>query len=469
MKYKKLVFVIILLFISLSLISSIEGKFQLDSPISGFVGNNIKPEDEGDHFPCGWELWCIHAKLVLNNGAHWDAASCFTYFVNRTRKGYTDGTGYCRVRHWNRQTGKFYDDFQRDTYPGIIKTEKNKVNVTYNKNYIRGLYPNYVYHCEDETNNIITNLVMKANCSAYWLYNESTGGVLPWGINGVGKAYFLPILDVTGNITINGTKYNVTGIAYHEHDIGYFDFSKPYKSVFIRDTLKSIKAIIKRHIWWKKQVRQNKPRDHTFSIHLSNDYLYGWDWGWIIFENNFNIVMFNPTFFGVYKGNVPAFIYFTKDGKDYTEIGCLKKVITKEIYIERAGVYVPLEFELHAYRGEKELHLSFVITTEITELYSEDFASYYSQHGGTFFECGNVTGYYKEGKKNISLNGFYQLDQTRWLPKFKKHRKFDLDLILPPKGLSLEVKKVNHRFGLERYLKLQLRPKLDIEFYIKKI
>ena len=431
--------------------------------------NPWTPEDEGDHFPCGWELWCMHSSLVLENGEHWDAAANFVYFVNKTRQGYTTGTAYCRVRHWNRETGKFYDDFQQDLYPGNFKTEKNIVNVTYNKNYIRGLYPNYVYHCEDETNNITTNLILYANCSPCWLYQESTGGVIPWGINGVGKAYFLPIIEVTGNITINEITYNVSGIAYHEHDIGFFDFSKPYQSVSIKDTIESLKAQASRHRWWRQQVRKNKPRDHTFSIHFSNDYLFGWNWGWIVLDNNFNIVMFNPTFFGLYQGNVPAFLYFTKDGKDYTEIGCVKRTIKKETYIENADVYIPIEYEIHAYRDDIELFFSFIATTEITELYSEDFAEYYQQHGGTFFECGNVAGYYKDDENNISLSGFYQLDQTRWLPKFRKHKSYDMEIILQPNGLSLSIRRVNHRLKLERFLKIQIRPELDIEFYIKRI
>ena len=42
--------------------------------------------------------------------------------------------------------------------------------------------------------------------------NESTGGILPWGFSGTGEAYFVPLLEVEGNVSINGTSYNATGI-----------------------------------------------------------------------------------------------------------------------------------------------------------------------------------------------------------------------------------------------------------------
>jgi len=475
MKYQIISILSVLLFIT-SIIPVAEGQsnnVKVSTSLSTASSNDetggiLKPEDEGDHFPCGWELWCVHASLVLEDGQNWDAAATMVYLVNKTRKGYTDGVAYCRIRHWNRQTGEFYDNFQTDDYPGVFQTEKNNVNVTYRKNYICGLFPNYIYHCEDEKNKIITNLNLEAKSSACWLYQESTGGILPWGISGTGKAYFIPILHVTGNISINGTMYNLTGIAYHEHDIGFFDFSKPYVSTSIKDTISSLKAMKSRQKWSRLQVKQNQQKT-PFSIHFSNDYLFGWNWGWMVFNNNFSIVMFNPTFYGISQGNVPGFLYFSKDGINYTEIGCIYWNNCKEKYIERADIYIPLDFEMHAYRGKIQLHLKFNATTEITELYSQDFASYYQQNGGTFFACGNVEGYYIENEENITLNGFYQLDQTRWLPKVIKHRSLDVDLILPPNGLGIAVKRVSHRSGFERYIEIQLRPKFEFTFYIKPV
>jgi len=59
------------------------------------------------------------------------------------------------------------------------------------------------------------------------------------------------------------------------------------------------------------------------------------------------------------------------------------------------------------------------------------------------------------------------LDQTRWLPKGVKHRSLDIDLFLPPNGFGFSIKKVSHRIGFERYLKIQLRPRFEFVFYIK--
>ena len=107
----------------------------------------------------------------------------------------------------------------------------------------------------------------------------------------------------------------------------------------------------------------------------------------------------------------------------------------------------------------------FNATTEITELYAKDFASYSKHEGGTFFTCGVVNGHYKDNEDDVELKGTYSLDQTRWLSKYIKHKSLDVDLLLPPNGLGFTIKRVSHRLlGLEGLLKIQLRPKLEFIF-----
>lgn len=431
------------------------------------IKNNCTPQDEGDHFPCGWETWCYHASLTLENGQQWDAAVIFVYFMNRTRKeGFTEGISYWRFRHWNRQTGKFYDDFHSDVFPGVLQTEKNKVNATYKYNYFRGLYPDYNVYSEDRTNNITTNLTLHAISKPCWLYQESTNGVLPWGMSGTGEAYFVPMLEVTGNISINGSYYNLTGYAYYEHDIGYFDFAKPYVCYSLKEMINSTKAMLDRKLWWRNQVIKNR-HEKLYQLHLSNDYLFGWNWGWVKFDNGWSIVIFTPTNSFQRDGLLPSFLYFTKDGEKYYEIGCVYWKHVNEKYIERADIYIPVDFEVTAYRDDIEFHLVFNATTEITELYSKDFASYSKQEGGTFFACGVVKGRYKDKEDDLNLQGTYCLDQTRWLPKGVKHLSLDIDLFFPPKGLGFDIRKVSHRFGFENFFKIQFIPKFEFIFHVK--
>ena len=436
-------------------------------PSSEVLDDELSPEDEGDHFPCGWECWCYHASLKLENGQYWDAALIFVYFMNRTRKdGFTDGVSYWRFRHWDRQTGKFYDDFHRDPFPGVIQTEKNRVNVTYKYNYFRGLYPDYKVHLEDKTNNITTNIALHAISGVCWLGFESTDGVLVWGISGTGKVYFVPMLEVTGNISINGSFYNFTGFAYYEHDIGFFDFAKPYACYSLGELLDCIKTTRAEKKWYKDQVSNNR-RDRLHQIHLSNDYIFGWNWGWVIFDNGWSIVIFRPTKFFKRDGLIPSQLYFTKNGEEYYQIGCTYWKNVNEKYIERADIYIPLDFETTAYKDDIEFDLVFNATTEITELYAKDFAPYSKHEGGTFFTCGVVNGHYKDNEDDVELKGTYSLDQTRWLSKYIKHKSLDIDLLLPPNGLGFTFKRVSHRLlGLESLLKIQLRPKLEFIFNI---
>ena len=39
--------------------------------------NPWTPEDEGDHFPTGWEYWWNYMMLTLDDGSHWDIAVMF--------------------------------------------------------------------------------------------------------------------------------------------------------------------------------------------------------------------------------------------------------------------------------------------------------------------------------------------------------------------------------------------------------
>ena len=133
------------------------------SSIASTFGKNkdefpINPEDEGDHYPCGYEFWCYHACLILENGQYWDATASFVYFMNKTKDGYDPGLSFLSIRHWNRQTGECYDYLQVDDYPGVFQSGKNEVNLTYGKSFAKGLYPDYYFHCEDLKHNITIDL-----------------------------------------------------------------------------------------------------------------------------------------------------------------------------------------------------------------------------------------------------------------------------------------------------------------------
>ena len=427
--------------------------------------------DEGDHYPCGYEIWCYHASLTLENGQKWDSAATFVYFMSKTRRGYSkDGLSYCRIRQWDRQTGKFYDDFQSDKFPGPFHTEKNVMNLTYYNNTAKGLYPDYSFHCEDDKNNIAIDLQCHATSSPCWLLKDPTKGILPWGLSGTGRVYFIPMLQVAGKISINGTSYNATGVAYYEHDFVNCDFARPlafYSLKELRNNLKLISSVAK---WWASEVINNRPKQSP-ALHLSNDYFIGWCWSWIAFDNGWSMVMFRPTISELVEYLVPAFLYLTKDGKNYTEIGCVYWKNNDVKYIERADIYIPVGFNVTGYKGDMKLEISFTPTTEMTELFNKDFSSSSKQESCTFYCCGNVTGRYTDKENNITLKGYYSIEQTRWISALSKnlrHLSLDVETLLPPEGLGISIRRVSHLIGIEEYFKIQLKPKFDFKFYVRR-
>lgn len=455
-------FIIVLLFLGLTVVpqsysSSQSSEAKDDEP-------PITAEDEGDHFPCGYECWWWHAALTFENGEYWDATSGFIYFMKKTRNGYTTGISTHGIRLTNRQTGEFYDNPNRAVFPGVLQTEKNKVNLTFHNSSAQGLYPDYHLYVEGKEHNITADLNFHAISLPCWLAKESLNCIVPWGFSGNGKAYFVPILEVEGNVSINGTIYNVTGVAYYEHDFVYCNFENPFACYSVKEFLNATKLIRSGARWLLSQSLQNK-RKQPFSLHRSNDYLIGWCWSWVIFDNNCSLVFFRPTLFGISAGRVPIFLYFSKDGQNYSEIGNVYWNNNLEVYLERADIYIPLDFEIATYRKDVEFYITFNHTSEMVELYTEDFDP--KTNGYSSIVLGIAEGYFSDGEDNVSLNGSFILQQSRWLYKLTKHRSKSIEILLPPYGLGISIRKVSHRLGFERFFKFQLRPTFEFIFYIK--
>jgi hypothetical protein len=464
-------FTILLLFLGPTIIP------QAYSTSTSFVIKNdettILPEDEGDHFPCGYECWCYQAVITLSNGQRWDAAATFVYFMNKTQKGFSDGISFIRVRHWNRQTSKVYDSFRTDIFPGPFQTSKNEMNLTYCNSSAHGLYPDYYFHCEDDKNNIITDLRFHAASLPCWGFQGPTDGIIPWGFSGTGKVYFIPILEVNGTITINGTKYEATGIGYYEHDFLYGDFARPLSIFSLKEFNTCIKLISSSIRWYLLQVIKNRPKPRPAPIlQIDNGDTFGWSWSWMIFDNNWSIVLFRPIFLGISEGLNPMILYLTKDGKNYSEIACGYWRNNQIKYMERADIFIPLSFNISAYKDDMEIHISFTPTTEMTEKYNKDWAPFAKAETVTFYCCGNVKGEYRDKNNTILLNGSYTIEQSRGLSKSLKrtgYRSLEIVTVKPPDGLSISLRKVSSRLGFEKFLKIQLRPKFEFIFYIKPI
>jgi hypothetical protein len=431
----------------------------LSSSISRNERNPWTPEDEGDHYPCGYELWWIYAVLKLEEGRYWDVAMCFEYWMNKTKEGYEGGLSFYRIQHFDRLTKKCYDNLHPDNFPGPLRLSKNELNLTYYNNTMRGLYPDYHFHGEDDVNNITFDIECHATSIPHWVLSEGTNGILPWGFSGTFKYGIIPSLDVKGTITINGRLYtNVTGVGYFEHEFGYIDlingFKPPSLQVFV-DTLRLYFSSAK---WWLNEITKNKIEPYFF-YNVSNDNLFGWDWIWAIFDNGWSMTYFKATIFGVVEGLTIGLIHFTQDGEKYWEIGSIYTEYRRVLYDEIADIYIPLEMKMVAYEGDMKLHLLFKATTDMTKGYAEDKLCCYVY-------AGEVEGYFYDGENNVTLKGFCSINPARYMTR-SRHTSLDINLALPPHGLGISTRIVSHGLEIEIFYKIQLIPTIEFIFYVK--
>ncbi|HEX08664.1 MAG TPA: hypothetical protein ENG38_02510 [Thermoplasmatales archaeon] len=415
-------------------------------------------EDEGSHFPCGYELWFFQVFVRLENGEAWDIGFTVAYFMDRVRGKYTDGVSFYRIKHWSRQSGKCYDFLHPDEFPGPLNITKNKVDISYYNNTMSGIFPNYYFHCEDRENDIITDMYCHAASMPHWVATDVSNGILVWGTSGYFKAGFIPWLEVHGTITINGISYNATGVGYFEHDFGSALLLTPFKPSSLKTMVNNTKICLSAIKWYLDEIFRNgiKMMD---SVGWCTDYFVGWDWCWIAFDNGWSIVFTKAAILGNTEGLSPTLLHFTKNGRDYMEICDVYQKVRSFKYIERGDIYIPLDFEITAYKDNVKIFLNFTVKTEMSEAFNKN-------RSCTFHCCGDVSGHYYDGNIGVSLRGIYSIERSRWLLPIK-HFSIKIEFILPPKGLGFSVRITSHLAGVEVFFRLQVAPTFDIKFYIQ--
>jgi hypothetical protein len=457
---------IITLFLGSGITSAISGQTKTLSKNLGdsntLTRNILDPKDEGDHFPCGCEWWWVGALLTLENGTQWDVSLTFTYFMNRTQQGYDPFLSFYRVQCLDEESGKSYDFLRKDAFPNtVFNFRKNMVDINYNNCTIKGLFPDYAIQGEDTKNNISFNLRYHSESNPYWVLNESTGGLIPWGVSGTFRYYFILRNSVTGNISMNGSCYNVTGVGYYEHQFGDIDllhFLKIYSMKELRDNTMLYSQLLR---WSRTEVATNK-RLPLQSIHFSTD-SFGWDAIWATFDNGYSMIFGIVRMFGLINGRSLGPMLALTDGKNSWEFGDVYLDFKKTLYIEDSDIYIPLNLEITAYKGNKTLHLILNNTVKNTQLFHNK-----GNELGNFLVPSIANGYLIDGEKNITLNGVGGNNPGCFIPKIK-YRSLDIDLLLPPHGFGISIKKVSHRSGLERFFELQLKPTFKFIYYIKPV
>jgi hypothetical protein len=108
-----------------------------------------------------------------------------------------------------------------DLKPRSLKASKTGVNITYQNNFFRGMYPDYHLHFENADTKYIVDLAFKGDTDPKWVTQD--GKKVIKAKSSYLHDYFIPRVSLTGTITHQGTPYPVQGDGYYEHVRGLVD------------------------------------------------------------------------------------------------------------------------------------------------------------------------------------------------------------------------------------------------------
>jgi hypothetical protein len=329
---------------------------------------------------------------------------------------------------------------------------------------MKGLYPDYTAHFEDNVNRIELTIEFHAVTPSYWHFKEAVNGTIPIGI-GTFRYGSIPYVEIKGNLTINGTIFNVTGVGYYEHTFGDRLVDQIIRFIPPREFIK-VCHLYSSIIKWSLIGRTNNWIQKTHSPLVSIDNQRGYDWIWTVFDNGWSIIFYRLRIgipFGFTEG--PCFgVLMITDGKKIWEFNDIYIKINKETYLKDIGLYVPLDYQIIGYKGNKIINIVFNSTTKMTKT----FRNIKSFKGWLFLEAVEAVGYFKEGEKIIPLYGKGTTTPSL-IETNVKYRSLKIELILPPNGVGISIKRMSHILGYEVFFELQLKPFFELKFFIKKI
>jgi len=439
---KMLIIIIVVLFLSLSI-----------QPVHTTIIVDFPPEIEGDHYPCGVEYWWLYTMLILDDGTQWDMCAQFFYVTNWTGTQWSESEGisYLRIQSWNRNNGTYYDYFDESLHPGKLHHKKNMVDLTYDNSTIKGVYPIYHANFDDAIHDIKLNVDVQAISSPYQHLHSIVNGTIPLGA-GVFSYWSIPLVEVTGTITFNGTIQNVTGIGYHEHLFG----DRPVDGTF-NFRFSSIKDMINLNLLYVsilKWMLQPKTISWYYKMqrpHISVDNLRGYDWIWSAFDNGWSMILVRLRFgypFSYTEGPTYSILILT-DGQQFHEFNEVYLKITEDIWLEEQGISVPLDYKILGLKNDKKVLISFNSTSDFTQLHNK-FTQLKSASGGLFLAAGETTGYFEQNEDIILLNG-KGTNTPYIIYPLLKYRSLEVQLRLPPDGLGFIINKITPRKGLRTF------------------
>ena len=417
--------------------------------------NPWSPEDEGDHNPVMKEWWTIETLFqTLKDNRKWNLIASFSY-KNLEKTCFFQ---YVLFDITNKKHVACKD--VDDSIENII-TSKNQVNVQYDKSYIKGVYPNYNIHIEDDEADLSFDVNYNANSYPHWIAQNKTNGFLPIGLNNY-RYGFLPNCPFEGDLKLGDESYKIKGKGYLEHAYGNWSYRNPFR--VIKGLNKTISIYSKLGRWWLNHNKIKIPKKISFT---TENNIFGYDWVWGIFENDWSI-FFGNSMFWVKEGPSFAALYLTKDGRNYLEFCNVRFKYLKEIHIKEYDMYYPYELELIGKLDDKKIDIVFKGTTEPYE-YIDPY------HGSKMYRAwvlcelpGRMKGTYSDSNSEVELEGDCKIVPLR-LPSALGHNSIDFEFLHPPKSVGLKINVNSHYLNKKLFSKLEFKPRPSFKFKVGKI
>jgi len=337
--------------------------------------------------------------------------------------------------------------------------KKNIVDLKYEKNTIKGLYPNYDIHLQDDKQDFQVDMKYNAKILPHWSAQDSTNGYLPIGFDHYRYGWILNS-DITGNLKFDNQSYKIKGKGYLEKAWGNWSYTNPFQMLSgFRKTISTYGNLIN---WWFSE-RKPKIRDRI-AITTENN-LFGYDWFWGVFDNDWSIFYGNSLFWFKEGPGFGVLTLFTDKNK-YIDFADFDFKYNKTVFLDKYDLEYPTDITVTARKDDKKLKIRFSPLCDPEE-YIEDFHGFYRVFLISEIP-GKMEGQFFDGEKTIEIKGDCKSVPQRQASKLG-HNSLTIDFVKPPKGVGIALDLDSHYLKKQIYAKLQLTPKPKLNFIFKRL
>jgi predicted secreted hydrolase len=236
--------------------------------------NTLDPVDEGPHFhrflPMR-EWWYFNVVFDKPDSQlqNWSAMISFNYMSKSFQE-----PDILFITLYDEKNRTFGGKIDRER--GTLQAKGPGVNVRFEDSWVKGEYPTWVLHGEDGESDpiheISFDMQFHARCVPYWVFFNSGCGSPSSPIG----YYSINHCEVTGCVTVDGTRYEVHGTGYH---------------------------------------------DHTWALYMIGKASYFWDWFSIHFDNGMHAFIWKVhPIHGEQYGSISPGICWITEGGNFTDI-----------------------------------------------------------------------------------------------------------------------------------------------------